>query len=507
MTARRAMPDPEDRAWDDTMELSAIRRGVDWDLDVDPRAPRRALAEQVPSMDLRPATRAMRAEVRTEPSRAAEPVADTAPVEQERTPEHRQWLSLDHLRRQPLVPIVLLGGLVLALVVGLLPGNTVPTTKLVPLVTQVSLVCPTAEGDLQVVSADGAGHTTTTLGTPGFATVIAPEDRTTTVTGGRLVTADTRTAWAGCGRAQTDQYVQLPGGQGAQLEIINPDAADALIDITLSGPDGEITGPGLRGLTIAATSRTVIDLAEHADTRTALGARVRSSVGRVMAFGRIDRPDLLDVVPATQQGTHLTVAPTPGQVTTRLLLTNPGTTRNAVTLTASSSAGQLALGANARITLDAQRTVAVDIPSENQAVALTLEGRDPFAVTAIAVTEADSGFVIGQSVETVESTQQLVAAVRGAGEVLVANPGEGEALVTIDWGEGQAIASVSVPTQSVVSVAIPEGATRAALDATLPVTATVALRGDGSGLTTHLAQPVPRTTAAMPLEYHPGLGR
>lgn len=508
MTARRAMAeDPQDRPADDTMELSAIRRGVDWDLDADPRAPRRALAEQVPTMDLRPATRAMTTQVHPDPTSPQGPAADTPPGLREPATAHQRWLSLDHLRAQPWVPVFLLGGLVLALLIGLLPGNTVATTKLVPLVTQVSLVCPSADGSLQVVTADGAGHTAMNLGEPPFATVVAPQNRTATVTGGTWVTSETRSAWAGCARAHTDQYVQLPGGTGAQLEIINPDATDALIDITLSGPDGEITGSGLRGLTIPAASRIVVDLAAHASTDTALGARVRSSVGRVVAVGRIDRPDVLGVVPATQQGTRLTLAAIPSQVTTRLLLTNPGTTRNVVTLTAASTAGQLTLGASARITLDAQRTVAVDIPSENQAVALILEGRDPFAVTAMAVTATDSGFIAGQPAETVESTQQLLAAIPAAGEVLIANPDDGEALVTVDWGEGQASSSVSVSALSVVSVAIPHQATQASLNATLPVTASISLRGDSPGMTTYAAQLVPRTTAAMPLEYQPGLGR
>lgn len=534
MKPRRGLPpEPELPDYGETeLELSAVRRGLplaDIPAAGAVRGPSRAAPED--EADLAKVDLAPRRPSRALPIEAAEP-AEAPPVSDPPAPPAppaepaadqprpgRSWAAA--------VIAITLAGLGLAIGVGVLPGVQAPIPETVPLVTAMSLTCPVAENHpatLVAAATDGEigfrqignSESTTQSGVLRLAdqttpAVVTPQNLQASVTAGALIGTDNHQWWGGCRAPLADQYVQLPGGAGAKLLIVNSEPSDALIDITLSGPNGEITGDGLRGVTIAANSRQLIDLAPLGGEVNALGARIRSSLGRVMVAAQISRDGGADFATSTVQSRELVIAAIPGEVTsTQLLLTNPGTSRNVVSIEAVSQAGRYQLPGFESFALDAQRTVAVDLTGaiDGLPVSLLISGRDQFAATAVVTAGSDFGIEPAQIDEQSVATQELVSVVPGRGALQIANPGSGEALVVIDWGTGQATANRTIAAGSIASIDIPEGAETVRVSSTAPIAAALLLRGsDRPGFTIAELYPAARSRASTPMEVDAGLGR
>ncbi|MGI5950394.1 MAG: DUF5719 family protein [Brooklawnia sp.] len=540
---RRGLPpDDEQRSFEETeLEISALRRGftLDDDHEVRPRrSASRAADEDAPAVadvDFQPSRRPSRAAPDPAPAVKAPKPAKPGTAKAGKPRSQAKSVATKVPRLQPevdrrgLIPVVAaaLGSLVLGLGVGMVPAEEAPLPETVPLVTAISRNCPAADGPsstLVAASSEGAilmrpvGQEATTtedgpVQLPGQSApvVLTPTQDQSSVTGGSLIEDDGKLWWGLCRAALSDQYVQLPGGSGARLLIVNSEAQDALIDITLSGPGGEITGEGLRGLTIAANSQQVVDLEPHADELDAVAARVRSSVGRVMVAGQVDRSTGADFATNTVQSTQVTISAIPAEAERAvLLLTNPGTGRNVVQIEGVSEAGRYSLPGYESYPLDAQRTVAVDLTEvlEGAPVGLVITGRDAFAASAVITRNDDFGIQPGQSEEQTASAVDLVSVIPGPGMLQVANPGEGEALVVIDWGADQAEASRTVAPGSVAAIEIPAGARMARVTSTAPIAAALLLEpAEGDGFAVALLHQAARSRASMPIQVERGLGR
>lgn len=534
MKPRRGLPGPSDPAEDPgsdetQLEMSAIRRGLWLGDDQEPHVPRRAARAadepDVASIDLQPSQPAPGAQrqPRKQPEqRTGKRVVPTAPDAQ---PPERGFLP--DRRWAKAVAGGALISLALAFGIGAIPAQPAPLPAIVPLVTAISRTCPVADvepGKLLALSSRGSillrpvGQADATshpgeLALPGqtIPTVITPSESQASVTGGNLVQTGAQTWWGACRSSAADQYVQVPGGAGAKLAIVNPDPEPALIDVTLSGPNGEITGDGLRGITIAADSQRVIDLAPLAGSVDAVGARVRSSAGRVMVAAQVSRPQGGDFATATFQARELVIAAIPeGAGKVQLLLTNPGTTRNVVKIEAAGTAGRYELPGFEAYALDAQRTVAVDLTDaiDGVPVALMISGRDEFAASAVVTVGDDFGIEAAHVDDESITWQDLVGVVPDAGTLQLANPGADEALVTIDWGPGQAPANRTIAPGSVASIEVPAGAGQVHLIATAPIAAAIMLRPAGHpGFAIAVLNPAARSQPSMPLEVEAGLGR
>lgn len=537
MKPRRGLPpEPDEFASDETEpEQSAIRRGMWLDEAQEPRVPRRAgqlathssepeaasgsdepdMTALVPQPSTpnggseRPAPTAVPRSVRTQPSTGATPA----------TPQRRRWMTT--------VAAAALAGLALSFGIGAIPAQPAPLPETVPLVTAISRTCPVtdvASSTLHAVSSDeqirlravGQREFTTArspLAVPNqtTATVLTPDGPQASVVGGSLVQVDEQTWWGLCRSPLADQYVQLPGGQGAKLIIINPEQDEALIDVTLSGPAGEITGDGLRGITIPANSQHEIDLESLAGSLDAVGARVRSSVGRVLALAQVSRDQGGDFATSTVQSTQLIVAAIPAEASkTTLLLTNPGTSRNVVRIEALGEGGRFELPGFEAYAVDAQRTIAIDLTDaiEGDQLALVITARAELAASTVVNVGDDFGLEPGQADDQSTARQDLIGVVPGTGSLQLANPTTGEALVVVDWGADQAPANRTVPPGAVAIIEVPAGARSARIDATAPIAAALLLRGgDQPGFAIAPLQPAVRTQPSMPMEADPGLGR
>ena len=77
------------------------------------------------------------------------------------------------------------------------------------------------------------------------------------------------------------------GGSGAgrqtQLVLVNPESSPAEIDVVVSGPEGEITTPSLRGVVVDPRSRVVVRLTRVAPRVPAVAWHVTTRSGRVVA--------------------------------------------------------------------------------------------------------------------------------------------------------------------------------------------------------------------------------
>ena len=140
-------------------------------------------------------------------------------------------------------------------------------------------------------------------------------------------------------------------------------------------------------------------------------------------------------------------------------------------------------------------------------VSVVISGRDLIAASAVVTTNGDLGIEPAQVVDESVAANDLVAVVPGPGRLQLANPGDQESLIVIDWGEDQAEATTTASAGTVVSVPIPEGAETVRVTSTAPLSAALLLSAQGrSGFAIAQLEPAARTQASMPVEIDAGLG-
>lgn len=120
-----------------------------------------------------------------------------------------------------------------------------------------------------------------------------------------------------CGRAATTSwFVGVRSGPDAvaEVELINADAQDASVDITVYGPEGRVNSPGSRGLIVDAHSRRVVPLGPVFSLDQPVSLKVATSSGRVAAVVkqllRADgQPAGADWLPASAEPATTVVVP------------------------------------------------------------------------------------------------------------------------------------------------------------------------------------------------------
>ena len=77
-------------------------------------------------------------------------------------------------------------------------------------------------------------------------------------------------------------------GQRFQVQLINPYAGEATVDLIVQSESGLEAAPQLRGIMVPSRSSTIIDLAEILPGRQSLSITVEVALGNVMTVGRFD---------------------------------------------------------------------------------------------------------------------------------------------------------------------------------------------------------------------------
>lgn len=214
-----------------------------------------------------------------------------------------------------------------------------------------TLVCPGGEDPVQVAAgaeqggtvdlAQGrrtrevevaAGRTTTARARPRPVVVTAEGDAASGLLAGRA----SGTASRECRPPAFDEWFTGVGA-GAEhssvLELTNPDAGPAVVDVTVHGRRGPVAAPRLRGVAVPGRRTVRLDLARLLPRRDELALHVEVGRGRVSAsvLDRTDRigrearsEDQLGAqVPAR---THLLLGLPPGPGPRVLVVANPGET-------------------------------------------------------------------------------------------------------------------------------------------------------------------------------------
>ncbi|MEJ7833470.1 MAG: DUF5719 family protein [Nocardioides sp.] len=291
-------------------------------------------------------------------------------------------------------------------------------------------------------------------------------------------------AAAECREPVPDQWFTGVGA-GARhrsvLELVNPDAGPAVVDVAIYGRSGLVEAPGVRGVAVPAGGVVRIDLAETVPRRDELSLRLTTSRGRVHASIR-DRFDNLgpgrpssDWLPAQAEpvtsNLMLGIERGPGQRT--LVLANAGEDQTRASIKIVTGDSVFAPRGVDEVTVPPRSVARVTLSevlsgeAAEGAVGLLVESRAPLTAGLRSITGGDLSHAVASTPITSATAvivprgrkQVQLAGAAVAGSVLVTardTEGEvvGERTVEVVPGRGY---SVQVPRQAVLVEVTPTG--------------------------------------------------
>lgn len=249
----------------------------------------------------------------------------------------------------------------------------------------------TVAADPEAVAADGEPQGT--LAQPGdVARVVAEESRLPALEvrtlGGLapgLVAAQTTQDSFSDGRGLSSQPCLGPdttwwfvgggstAGRESQLVLVNPESTPAELEVAISGPEGPVSTPSLRGIVVEPRSRVVVRLSREAPRLPAVAWRVTVRQGRVMAAVS-DReaegfvPRGADWIPASVDPSTRVLIPgvVGGPGGRQLLIHAPGDLSATVQVRLITAAGSFVPAATPEIEVPGGSVVLVDLDSALQ---------------------------------------------------------------------------------------------------------------------------------------------
>jgi hypothetical protein len=361
--------------------------------------------------------------------------------------------------------------------------------------TRVSLAAPGAVGDdagggagapgrARLAQLTGVPRDATDVTAPGAASVLAVADQGPLVaraTGdsapgmaaGMLTrsTADTARGLAGttCAVPGTDFWFVGSGavvGQRGRVYLTNPEAAPAVVDITLSGPDGPIDAPAGRGVPVAAGAQVVRLLDALAPGVTRFAVHVHARSGRIAAAVRDQQVDGLTprgadwLPPAAAPARHQALPGVVAGAGERLLqVVAPGESDAIVKVRLVTESGTFAPSGLDVIEVPAGSVAEVDLApvTESAAVAVLLDADVP--VTAGVLTRVTG--TTGQLTDVAYTAAALPLVPTNPGVVPEARQGTGvtSSLLLAAPGTDATVRLAALPpaTGSAVDVRVPGG--------------------------------------------------
>ena len=277
------------------------------------------------------------------------------------------------------------GVVALALVLGITafaPADVPKTTKVVPPQGNQSVCAPASEdGELYAANAE----TLTVLGEGGKQEVRSPailddlEDPvvlngTVPPTAGWMNTGEDTRTWTSCGVPRAAGMLLVPKTESTELLIVNPDKAEAAVDLTLFGPDGEIQALGARGIAVSARNSRKIALSVLADEAGPVGVSYRANRGRAMVIARTKTSDGLLSTPAFKPDGQQFLPGVPSEASeATVLLANPTTESVKADVTAHSTTASYVPEGGADIAVPPGTAVEVPLVDALAGEAATLE--------------------------------------------------------------------------------------------------------------------------------------
>lgn len=261
----------------------------------------------------------------------------------------------------------------------------------------------------------------------------------------------------------------------ATLHLANPDAGQAVADVTLWSTDGPLEEVASRGLTITGGGAGVLDLEELAPHRDELAVRVTVSRGRVAATmvdsWSVDgeKPTADWLADTAAPATSLLLPGLPRRADERVLtLVNPGEDAGRVTVRVVGARSTFAPRGLEEISVPAGRVVVTDLTAALRP-AVADEDASLLVTSTVPMAAAMRSVVSGDLVHHVAvpaATGRSAAAVPQRGDstvVLTSTDVAGTLTVTFVGPRGQTSTSRLLPGRS-VAIAVPAGTVAVIVD-------------------------------------------
>lgn len=305
-------------------------------------------------------------------------------------------------------------------------------------------------------------------------------------------------AWAECSVPSTRGSVVVTRPESVDLLVANPDRAEALVTVTLSGPTGPIQTTGLGGIRVPGGRVVRLPMSVHAPAGTPVTASYVAARGRVQVSSVLTMGGQEQVLATTPAPVLTFVGLPTGSAQVRLVLHNPGESRVDATLEILGVRGRFSPD-NPTVSLEPGVTVALDLaqPLNGQAAGVLVRASGDVAGLLEARTTRDVAWVASSA----QTTRRV--GVVAAGSLQVVNPGMEQVEVTIT-SAGYAVRRVSIPAGAMRDFPVNQG--RVEVTGTHPLSAGVALSGR-DGMTSMRLRPVQSTTRPSPGLLDPALGQ
>lgn len=314
--------------------------------------------------------------------------------------------------------------------------------------------------------------------------------------GGIHVTGTDTRAFVSCTTPRSKGLILVPGTASTDLVVVNPDASEAVVDLTLYGTDGEIVALGARGIAVGPHSSRTVALSVLAEVEGPVGVEYRASRGRATVVARTDSVEVLAASSSSVAGTKHWLAGIPqGATTATVLVTNPGNERAAVEVTALGASTAYQPEGGAGISVPAHSTVAVELAASLAGEGSGLDVSSDVDI-AVALSTGTGGDIALSS--PVQVADELGAYAPAGGTLQLSNPGDAvvSADVAIDVIDGEKTTStITLQAGSTSTVVLPGDAPRGltvAVTAQEPVFGAITLLDAGAAI-------VPLTTTQAPV--------
>ncbi len=312
---------------------------------------------------------------------------------------------------------------------------------------------PLGGGDAELtLTQQGSGQQVQDVAAP---LVLTGEDAMATAGSGVVSSAATTGETSGlmaapCLLPGTDQWlvgVGVTDADRTELILVNPDDAQAEVDLRFYGPEGRLVVPGSPGVVIGGRQTRILSVAGLVDSPGPTAVAVRASEGRVSVAARRIRTDQLKPagadwqVPSVAPALRSLIPGIPGGDGSRVLaVVNPGSTRATVRVEVLGLGGPLSPAGADTMDVAPESTATVELTAglAGEAGSIRLRSDQPVSGSVVSTsTRQDAGpdFAVqsGQPA-LVRQGVSAVATTTGptASELVLSNGGDTDAALTFE---------------------------------------------------------------------------
>lgn len=328
--------------------------------------------------------------------------------------------------------------LAMSLATSAIPPMQRSAVKVQPISSGRTLVCPPSQGKASLAAGSSGGSLqvgtsveklseasvpvmTNVNTSAGYIRSTAGQRRPS---GSALSSEGGMTTWVPCIGAATGGAVSVTNPSTSDLVVVNSDIRAATVDVTMLGPKGEIVTAGMRGIRVSPGQTKVLPMSVWDNGTTPVTALVNAREGRVVVGARMWAGQGRDTSAMTQAAKTLFLPAVPAKVSTAtLIISNPGTRRLSVSVTALAGRGPFTPDGADEIDIDPRSTIQVDLSKAlaGEGVGLRLSADDP--VIARLFVQGKPGTTDNALVSPGGSSKVLEQTVGAAGTLELSNPG------------------------------------------------------------------------------------